>query len=223
MNRVGLLEANEDDFLEAVRQIIRADGRDRVVDALIVDAVEDADVQREYEDIMDDDIRHDDSEDNDSGSGSDFDDDSEEASVDDAPDVDMDRIRVHDPVIHDHFHCPPFDDITHTFRGGLCGVCDCDDFCFALCLQENDYQLFKDSYYTIDFDDQLILARESVDVMRRKPNNELRKYFYKKVFVCLDFGVLEKGDRRRLPNCAVAKIRQIYPSETGLYMGFKEF
>ena len=223
MNRIRFLEANEDEFLEAIRHIIRADGRQRIVDALIVDAVEDAEVRCEYEDIMEDDMNHLDSDDDDSESGSDFDDVSEEASVDEAPNVGIELIRVHDPVVHDRFHCPPFDDITHTFRGVLCGVCDCDDFVFAQCLQENNYQLLKDSFYTIDFDDQFNLARDSVDVMRRKPNNELRKYFYKKVFVCLDFGVLEKGDRRRLPNCAVAKIRQIYPSETGLYMGFKEF
>ena len=183
MNRIGLLEANEDDFLEAVRHIIRADGRQRVVDALIVDAVEDADVQREYEDVMEDDMNHDDSDDDDSESDNDFDDVSEEASLDEAPNLGIEKIRVHDPVVHDHFHCPPFDDITFTFRGGLCGVCDCDDFVFAQCLQENNYQLLKDSFYTIDFDDQLILARNSVDEMRRKPNNELRKYFYKKVFV----------------------------------------
>ena len=53
-------------------------------------------------------------------------------------------------------------------------------------------------------------------------NNEMRKFWYKKIFICQDFGVLEKGERKRLPHCAVAKIRQIYPSESGLYMGFKE-
>lgn len=57
---------------------------------------------------------------------------------------------------------------------------------------------------------------------RRKLNNELRKYFYKKVFIALDFGVLEKGERKKLPNCAVARIRQIFPSDTGYYMGFRQ-
>ena len=89
-------------------------------------------------------------------------------------------------------------------------------------MQENNYQFLRDCFYAIDFDNQLQLAESSIDEPRRKPNNEMRKYFYKKVFVSLDFGVLEKGERKRLPNCAVAKIRQIYPSESGYYMGFKE-
>ena len=162
MNRIGLLEANDDEFLEAVRHIIRADDRQRIVDALIIDAVEDAEVRREYEDIMEDDMNHLYSDDDDSESGSDFDDVSEGASVDEALYVGIELIRVHDPVVHDHFHCPPFDDITHTFRGVLCGVCDCDDFVFAQCLQENNNQLLKDSFYTIDFDDQFNLTRDSV-------------------------------------------------------------
>lgn len=60
---------------------------------------------------MEDDTNHDDSADDGSESESDPDDDSEEASVDDVPDVKVDKIRVQDPVLHDHFHCPPFDDI----------------------------------------------------------------------------------------------------------------
>ena len=53
--------------------------------------------------------------------------------------------------------------MTHTFVGVPCGVCDCDDFRFAWCFQENNFQFFKDCYYKIDFDEQLNLANEHVD------------------------------------------------------------
>ena len=74
----------------------------------------------------------------------------------------------------------------------------------------------------MNFDELFLLAVEGIDNERRRPNNEIRKYYYKKLFMALDFGALEKGERRRLPNCGVAKIRQLHPSEDGCYMGFKE-
>jgi hypothetical protein len=74
----------------------------------------------------------------------------------------------------------------------------------------------------IKFDDLYALAVDGVDNERRRPNNEIRKYYYGKLFIALDFGRLEKGERRRLPNCGIAKIRQLHPSESGFYMGFKE-
>lgn len=90
-------------------------------------------------------------------------------------------------------------------------------------MQETNYLLLKETVYTIDFEEQLLLAKDGVDIQSRIPNNEMRKFYYKKLFVCLDFGVLEKGERKRLPNCAVAKVRQIFSSDTGYYMGFREF
>jgi hypothetical protein len=113
--------------------------------------------------------------------------------------------------------------MSSTFRGIPCGVCDCDDFLIARCLQENNFQLLKDCFYPVDFDKQMSLAESSIDQPRRKPNKDLRKFLHKKVFVALDFSALEKGERRKLPNCAVAKVRQIYPSDIGSYMGFKQF
>jgi hypothetical protein len=163
-----------------------------------------------------------DSADDDSDNDSDSEDENDDNSIENGADLNLDRVQIHDLILHDHIHCPPFEDIACTFRGAQCGVCDCDDFCLASCLQENNFQFFKDSVYVVDFEEEMLLAKESVDLGRRKPNNELRKFLYKKIFVCLDFGVIEKGERKRLPNCAVAKIRQIYPSESGSYMGFKE-
>jgi hypothetical protein len=134
----------------------------------------------------------------------------------------LDRLRIHDPVVHPNIHCPPFIDMSTVFRGDPHGVCDCDDFCFAMCVQDNDFEYFKTANFVIAFDEILLKAGQNVDSQERKSNNELRKALYKKIFCALDFGVLEPGERRRLPNCAVAKVRQIYPSETGYYMGFKE-
>jgi hypothetical protein len=55
------------------------------------------------------------------------------------------------------------------------------------------------------------------------PNNIKRKRLYRKVFIAMDFGNIEPGVRMRLPHCACAKIGQMYPDETGCYMGFTDF
>ena len=52
--------------MEAVKHVTRADGRQRVVDTLIVDSVEDADFQREYKNVMEDDMNNHDRDDDDS-------------------------------------------------------------------------------------------------------------------------------------------------------------
>ena len=215
-----LLEASEDEFLAAIRESIRVQGRGHLIDAILIDSVaeiQDSDYNFSMEGNPQNSSDSENSEENNSGDSSDNE--SEIASVDEIPQDGVDRVMLHEPVLHNHIHCPPFDDISQTFCGVQCGVCDCDDYCFAVFLQEDNFEFLKNCYYTLDFQKQLQLAEDSCDEPRRKPNNELRKYFYKK---CLDFGVLEKGERRRLPNCAVARIRQIYPSDTGFYMGFKE-
>lgn len=112
--------------------------------------------------------------------------------------------------------------MSSTFRGALCGTCDCEDFGLAFCLQENNFEFLVNCAYPLRFDELYLLAVEGIDNLHRRPNNEIRKYYYKKLFIALDFGALEKGERRRLPNCGVAKIRQLHPSESGYYMGFKE-
>jgi hypothetical protein len=219
MNRKGLLEADEDEFLHIVRMRARTECRHRIVDALLEES-DDVEYQDLMENVPSD--NESDSADDDSDNDSDSEDENDDNSIEKGADLDLDRVQIHDPILHDHIHCPPFEDIACTFRGAQCDVCDCDDFCLALCLQENNFQFFKDLVYVVDFEEEMLLAKESVDLGRRKPNNEVRKFLYKKIFVCLDFGVVEKGERKRLPNCAVAKIRQIYPSESGSYMGFKE-
>ena len=227
MDRNVLMESSEGEFFEAIWNSIRTDGSDRFVDAIFNDPVEYEGGKDKDSDDFEESIDTDYGADNDSGDDDDNDvdhsDDSDDGSVENLPIFIPDRIRIHDPVVHQSHHCPPFDDMTQTFCGDICGVCDCYDFNFARCLQETNYLLLKETVYTIDFDEQLLLAKDGVDNLRRTPNNEMRKFYYKKLFVCLDFGALDKGERKRLPNCAAAKVRQIFPSNTGFYMGFKEF
>ena len=64
-------------------------------------------------------------------------------------------------------------------------------------------------------------ASKTINSTPRIASNLLRKRLYKLLYHAIDFGILEKNERRKLPNC-VAKIRQIYPSSSGDYMGFKE-
>ena len=92
----------------------------------------------------------------------------------------------------------------------------------AQCLQEKNFEFLVNCSYPIRFDELYVLAVEEIDNMHRRPNNEIRKYYYKKLFIALDFGALEKGERRRLPNCGVAKIRQLHPSETGFIWVLKK-
>lgn len=48
-----------------------------------------------------------------------------------------------------------------------------------------------------------------------------RKAAYRQ-FVLARFGYLGKGNRRVCPSCVVVKIRERYPSITGVYMGFRD-
>ena len=123
-------------------------------------------------------------------------------------------LRIHDPPVFGSIHCPPCDSIEVT----MYGVCDCCDFGMDVCAKEDDFQFFS----IISFEGEMTAASDSVDFPDGISSNLLRKRLYKKLFHATDFGILEKKERRRLPNCAVAKVRQIYPSITGYYMGFKE-
>ena len=222
MNETQLTEASEDDFREFVWARIRVKGRYSLIEALIHED-DDASVLEEENEIVGgaDAYMSDDSDESGNEVDGDYDIDDDNESIDSIED-NGGRLRVHDQIVHDHVHCPPFPDMSSTFRGIPCGVCDCDDFCLAQCFQENDFEFLKLSEYPMNFDELFLLAVEGIDNERRRPNNEIRKYYYKKLFMALDFGALEKGERRRLPNCGVAKIRQLHPSEDGFYMGFKE-
>ena len=122
------------------------------------------------------------------------------------------------PGVHPHpynsLHCPPatveqlerwdsqlFDQRCNCVNSQLGGRCICD-------------QLFA-GWLT----DEQEAAAVKTECRERCPNNEQRKRCYREVAKDL-FEDLH-GKRRRLPHCIVARIRAIWPAETGLYMGFK--
>ena len=86
------------------------------------------------------------------------------------------------------------------------------------CCQLNNFSYF----HNLKFDEEYQLAMDSIQDEDRLGANKLKKRLYRLMFHVTDIGILEPGERRKLPNCAVARVRQIYPSDTGLYMGFKE-
>lgn len=222
MNKIELSEASEDEFIDVVRAAIRSNGRSRFIEVMVDEEDGDDIVANENNDFLNSasnmsDDSDDESENDDGGSDAEDDNDSIESAENHG-----DKVQLHDRIIHDHTHCPPFPDMSSTFRGALCGTCDCEDFSLAFCLQENNFEFLVNCAYPIRFDELYLLAVEGIDNLHRRPNNEIRKYYYKKLFIALDFGALEKGERRKLPNCGVAKIRQLHPSESGYYMGFKE-
>lgn len=94
------------------------------------------------------------------------------------------------------------------------GECDCANFGIPCCLEEPVFRFFAD----INLEDEFY--RERTELCN--PNHLNRKRLYRTIFRALEFGVLI-SERRELPKCAVAKVRQLYPSKTGFYMGFKEF
>lgn len=150
--------------------------------------------------------------------------DSDECSSDDSTLSDVSEIshdnavnemlNLHPPVSYNTIHCPPFNSVEST----LYGNCNCSAFAMIDCCHTDNYSFFSE----LELDIELSKAAETVDDILRVPSNLKRKRLYKLLFLACDFGILETGERRRLPNCAVAKIRQIYPSDSGFYMGYKE-
>lgn len=66
------------------------------------------------------------------------------------------------------------------------------------------------------FIDMHAKAHSTFDDDTRDPNNLMRKFWYRELA-----GALSHPFRKPLPNCAVARVRQLYPSVTGRYMGYK--
>ena len=216
-----------DDLIELFKKQVNLHGVDRFLPLLVepvADNGENENDSNESDDILSDSDFSDDVSEDDicsSGSGEESDNNSEDdASSDGSLGDDMgihqnlNMIHLHDPPIFDSIHCPPFESIEITMHG----VCDCSDFGMEICCKEDEFQFFSAVEFSNEFDASL----ESINCCDRIAQNLLRKRLYKTLFHATDFGVLEKNERCKLPNCAVAKIRQIYPSPTGDYMGFKE-
>ena len=69
-----------------------------------------------------------------------------------------------------------------------------------------------------------LCIRNTSDIRNDREDNStrsFRKAGYRQ-FILARHGYLGKGNRRVCPSCVVLKIRQRYPSVTGVYMGYRE-
>ena len=125
------------------------------------------------------------------------------------------RIPVHPPLNPADVHQPPMENIVMAPGD----VCNCLAFGLGNCvIADGDYFRSRN----IDFDYELQYARDTCHMIERYPNNVKRKELYGRVHSAINFGPMERGDRRRLPNCVEAVVRRIYPETSGRYMGFKD-
>jgi hypothetical protein len=128
-----------------------------------------------------------------------------------------DRIELHPPIPHNSIHCPPLEDtddgFNMTFNNDTCN-CYTYGANFEPCCRlwgENS---------EINWTSVRAEATASCDDPNRiLSNNQMRKQLYKLLYRQCDVGD-NRGERIELSRCGVAKIRQIYPSDTGSYMGF---
>jgi len=120
--------------------------------------------------------------------------------------------NLHPIVVHESFHCPPFGDIAITLGDSLC---DCSNYgdLFDPCCK------FWGPNDGIDWEAEMNYASQTVNDQSRPKNNIMRKRLYRKVYRQCNIGD-ERGSRTELSVCAVAKVRQIYPSASGDYMGY---
>lgn len=101
MDRNVLMESSEEEFIEMIRETIRVDGRNRFVNAIMNDSVDDGGENDDDDDIMEGSNDTDSDDDDGSDDNTDDSDDSDDGSVENVPIFIPDRIRIHDPVIHD--------------------------------------------------------------------------------------------------------------------------
>ena len=69
-----------------------------------------------------------------------------------------------------------------------------------------------------------LCIRNTSDIRNDREDNStraFRKAAYRQ-FILARHGFLGKGNRRVCPSCVVIRIRQRYPSVTGVYMGYRE-
>ena len=177
MDANELMELDEASLMRYIEAHIRINGRMDIVNIVAADSNRDFDMLRDSDSsdkssvasVSDDDDNRDDSE-NES-------DDNEEPLNDQRVLGDMlpilDRVRIHDRIDHHNIHCPPFNDMSTVFRGNPHGICDCDDFCFVMCVQDNNFEYLQTANYVIDFNEVLMKAVENVDSEERRSNSDL--------------------------------------------------
>ena len=74
-----------------------------------------------------------------------------------------------------------------------------------------------------DRDVLVLVIRARCDIRAEEPDystNSFRKAAYRQ-YILGRYKKLGRGNRRVCPSCAVLTIRQLYPAEDGIYMGFK--
>jgi hypothetical protein len=124
--------------------------------------------------------------------------------------------RLHPAFSHSTLRCPPLDSLQTVWPVGA--RCDCLRFALPRCCQEDNFEFFADR--NLNFAAYEEKARHSLDDELGVENNAMRFHLYAKAFQTLDFGMLEPGERRQLPVCVEARVKQIYPDSQGLYTGF---
>jgi hypothetical protein len=123
-------------------------------------------------------------------------------------------LHLHDPPIYATVHCPPFAAIDKTLHG----ECDCNDFGMIGCAQTDDFQFYPMMRLSEEYD----LSSNSADSVDRLTSATLRRRLYQLLLHASDLGIVGEDERRTIPNCVVAGIRQIYPSATGGYTDYVE-
>ena len=109
-------------------------------------------------------------------------------------------------------HCPPLQS-GESFRA----KCDCiTTHNLSLCCAHGGFGLTGRCQEFLDTEMQK--ARRMTNNGHRNPNNIQRKKCYRKVASELDY-----RNRRRLPQCAVARIWQIWTDANGQYMGYRDY
>jgi hypothetical protein len=124
------------------------------------------------------------------------------------PDTSIRQILgLHPPVAFATLHCPPLSVLP------MRGECDCPNFGIYPCILE------VEPWATDVFAPHMDGALGTCDDGGRIANHTRRKGIYGYIHSRLDFEGENTG-RKELPNCACAKVRQIYPNADGNYMGF---
>jgi hypothetical protein len=101
-------------------------------------------------------------------------------------------------------------------------VCDCDNFSLPDCCQLDLCDFICGTKFETSIRDTFAVARNHATDELGIENNVARKGLYSLGYFALDFGGCSHGERRKLPNCYCAIVRQLYPSADGNYMGFRE-
>jgi len=134
-------------------------------------------------------------------------------------------VKVHERIDSDCRNVPPIDNI-EVLR---VDACDCLATNLLYCCRDDEYEFFgyQQGIHKMDFMEIEDMAYANRNNFLVDPNNLQRKALYRRVYWLLDFYAEYHPDtkrlvRKKLPSCIMARIRKIYPSRSGYYMGFKE-